>query len=316
MDRTLKKETNASLANVIGTAIQIPGVKVNRKAFLCEAFKTETNELLQVILDKGPLEAGISREQLRRKATRLVNERTLMSSGASFVAGIPGGLAMAATIPADMLQFYGMALRLAQELTYIYGESDLWNEGSLDTEKVTNQLIIYCGVMLGASGAVEAVRLMTSALAKQALKKIPQQALTKTFYYPIVKSVTKAFGGKMTKNIFAKGVSKAVPLIGGVVSGGLTLATMRPMGMRLADTLDEAHFAYTQEDFETDWKEVVEIYESEGENAEEIVVNEVKSEVPANDVMEKIAKAKSMLDAGIITESEFVDIKARLISQL
>ena len=37
----------------------------------------------------------------------------------SFAAGIPGGLAMAATIPADVAQFFGMALRLAQELAYL-----------------------------------------------------------------------------------------------------------------------------------------------------------------------------------------------------
>ena len=33
---------------------------------------------------------------------------------------IPGGIAMAATIPADTLQFFGVALRLAQEISYIY----------------------------------------------------------------------------------------------------------------------------------------------------------------------------------------------------
>ena len=34
---------------------------------------------------------------------------------------------MAATIPADVLQFFGMALRLAQELSYLYGAKDLCN---------------------------------------------------------------------------------------------------------------------------------------------------------------------------------------------
>lgn len=45
--------------------------------------------------------------------------------------------------------------------------------------------------------------------AKQALKKLTQKALTKTFYYSIVKSIAKAFGPKMTKEVFAKGVSKS-----------------------------------------------------------------------------------------------------------
>lgn len=320
---------NASLANVIGTAIQLPGVKVNRKAFLCEQFKGLGMDELKVILDEGPVAAGRPREELMKKATRLINDRTLKSGGMSFAAGLPGGLAMAATIPADMVQFYGVALRMAQELAYLYGEGDLWSDGMLDNEKVTNQLMLYCGVMLGATGAASTVRVLSSALAKQAIKKLPQQALTKTFYYPIIKSIAKFFGAKMTKDIFAKGVSKAVPLIGGVVSGGLTLATMKPMGKRLADTLDEAHFDYTQEEFEADWCDIVEVVEAEeaeASAAEEMpaaaVCGSAQATTPvtekpdAGDVMEKIAKAKAMLDAGIITEEEFAAIKARLISEL
>ena len=56
-----------------------------------------------------------------------------------------------------------------------------------------------------------------------------------------------------------RGVSKAVPILGGVVSGGITFATLRPMGQRLADTLDEAHFSYTEEEFHEDWEDIVEI---------------------------------------------------------
>jgi len=45
--------------------------------------------------------------------------------------------------------------------------------------------------------------------------------------------ILSAFGVKMTKDVFAKGVSKAVPVVGGVVSGGLTYATFKPMAKRL-----------------------------------------------------------------------------------
>ena len=221
------------------------------------------------------------------------------------MAGIPGGFAMAATIPADTLQFYAFALRMAQEIAYLYGEKDLFENGGLESERATNQLLLYCGVMLGASGAAQAVRLVSASLAKQALKKLPQMALTKTFYYPIVKSVAKALGARMTKGIFAKGVSKAVPLIGGVVSGGITMATMRPMGMRLVDTLDEAHFAYTQAEYDADMKIVM------AECAE--VEQEEKTVSPA---LKEIQKAKEMLDAGIITDAEFAAIKEKIISQM
>lgn len=45
-------------------------------------------------------------------ANKLIIKRTSQSSIASFVAGIPGGLAMAATIPADIMQFFGMVHKI------------------------------------------------------------------------------------------------------------------------------------------------------------------------------------------------------------
>lgn len=314
-----KNESNVSLESVISTAIQIPGVKVNRELFLRERFQKESKELVDQIVELGPVDAQVSQDTLRKMAKRLINERTLVSTGASFAAGLPGGLAMAATIPADMLQYYGVALRMAQELSYLYGEGDLWNGDFLDNDKVTNQLILYCGVMLGATGAAQAVRVMSSALAKQIMKKLPQKALTKTFYYPVVKTICKFFGVSMTKNVFAKGVSKAVPILGGVVSGGITFATLRPMGQRLADTLDQAHFSYTEANFQEDWQDIVEVSENEAvvfsSNPEENTAAPEAS-VISDDICEKIAKAKALLDAGVLTEQEFAEVKAKLIAKL
>lgn len=307
-----KTETKSlpSLVGVISTAIQIPGVKVNRNAFLEEQFKDAPPETLEAVLSVGPVEAGCSRKELRKIACRLVQKKTLLSTGASFLAGIPGGFTMAATIPVDMLQFYGVALGLAQEVSYLYGAGDLWSGDILDEEKVTNQLILYCGVMLGASGAAQTIRVLSSSLAKQALKKLPQQALTKTFYYPIIKSIAKAFGTKMTKEVFAKGVSKAVPIIGGVVSGGITFATLRPMGMRLVDTLEEAHFTYSKADFESDWSDIMQANEVETDSEKTVESENM------NPVLDKIQRAKEMLDDGVLTAEEFSKIKDRLISEM
>ena len=132
------------LEEIITHAVQIPGVKVNRNQFLAEQFANKATDNLEEILDKGPIEAGITREDIAGIAKKLILTRTSQSSIASFVAGIPGGLAMAATIPADILQFFGMSLRLAQELSYLYGAQDLWNDGKVNDEKVKNQLILYC----------------------------------------------------------------------------------------------------------------------------------------------------------------------------
>ena len=339
MDTTSVNSTAVSLSDVVSTAIQVPGVRVNRNSFLCDAFKEVDKDSLQSIIEKGPVEAGVGRGVLKQKAHKLIQSRTAISTGASFAAGLPGGLAMAATIPADMLQFYGVSLRMAQELAYLYGETDLWEKDLLDRDKVTNQLILYCGVMFGATGASQSVRLLSSAMAKQAMKKLPQQALTKTFYYPVIKSIARFFGVSMTKSTFAKGVSKAIPIVGGIVSGGITLATLAPMGLRLADTMEQAHFGYDEESFQADWQQVLQVIDQEEKaDAQQTASpsvrekSRIKVQAPSwikkvkeshlakekadDSAMDEIRKAKQMLDEGILTEEEFAQVKAGILKTL
>lgn len=58
----------------------------------------------------------------------------------------------------------------------------------------------------------------------------------------------------MTKGVFAKGISKIIPVIGGIFSATITLASMYPMGNRLIDALDEAAFVYDKDKLQADLK--------------------------------------------------------------
>lgn len=330
---------NISLEDIITTSIKIPGVKVNRDKFLAEQFAgTGTN--VQDIINLGPIEAGIAREDISNTANKLIIKRTSQSSVASFVAGIPGGLAMAATIPADVMQFFGMALRLAQELSYLYGGGDLWVDGQIDDEKVKSQLIMYCGVMFGVSGAVSGVRVLSTQIAKTTLKKLPQKALTKTFWYPMIKQIGKALSIKVTKATVAQGVSKAIPVIGGVISGGLNFASMMPMAKRLSTALDKAAFDYNEDEYEADLDIIDKmasgevIVEDESDKKEEIkqklseTINDAKKGVSniigkfgqknnsaqKSDPIEDIKKFKELLDIGVITQEEFDKKKKELLN--
>lgn len=321
------------LEEIICKAIQIPGVKVDRNKFLAEIFSSKV-DLLENIINNGPIEVGITREEINNIANRLIMKRTSQSSIASFAAGIPGGLAMAATIPADILQFFGMSLRLAQELSYLYGADDLWENGKIDDDKVKNQLILYCGVMFGVSGAVSGVRVLSTQIAKTALKKIPQKALTKTFWYPIIKKICSFVGYTLTKKTLALGVSKAIPVIGGVISGTINFASMMPMARKLNDTLDNATFDYSEEEFNRDIEllsnETGKVSEEDKQSFKEKFVvgfnktknsvsnlfsklgdNKDKSEI---DPIEEIKKYKELLDSGIINQEEFNKKKKDLLN--
>ena len=321
------------LEEIICKAIQIPGVKVYRNKFLEEIFSSKV-DLLENIINNGPIGVGITREEINNIANRLIMKRTSQSSIASFAAGIPGGLAMAATIPADILQFFGMSLRLAQELSYLYGADDLWENGKIDDEKVKNQLILYCGVMFGVSGAVSGVRVLSTQVAKTALKKIPQKALTKTFWYPMIKKICSFVGYTLTKKTLASGVSKAIPVIGGVISGTINFASMMPMARKLNDTLDNATFDYSEEEFNRDiellsnetgkvskedkqsFKEKFVVGFSKTKNSvsnlfSKLGDNKDKSEI---DPIEEIKKYKELLDSGIINQEEFNKKKKDLLN--
>ncbi|MGO4497332.1 hypothetical protein AB4114_15760 [Paenibacillus sp. 2RAB27] len=109
------QQSNNTFELVLVNALKVPGVKVNRKEFLAHTLADYANsEQLAAVLDKGPVEAGIPLSIINKVAKSLIEKRTMQSTAVSFAAGLPGGLAMAATIPADTLQFFGVALRMAQ----------------------------------------------------------------------------------------------------------------------------------------------------------------------------------------------------------
>ncbi len=334
-EKNLEKEV--ALEKIITSAVQIPGVKVDRKKFLAETFANH-EVIMEDIFELGPIEVGISQEDLSKFANKLILSRTGQSSIASFVAGIPGGLAMAATVPLDVLQFFGMAIRLAQELSYLYGADDLWQNGQLDDEKVKNQLLLYCGVMFGVSGAVSGVRVLSTQIAKTTLKKLPQKALTKTFWYPMIKQIGKAIGVKVTKSTVAKGISNAIPVIGGVISGSMNFASMLPMANRLQSALESANFGYTEEDLEKDIDiieatdftdepdELEDIKAKVVENGKKLGNNisnlfskkkkEAKASSQAEDPFEAIKKLADLKDMGILSQEEFDTKKAELLTKI
>ena len=311
---------------ILTLALKTPGIKVDREEFLRkELIQYVSGGKVDEAIKTSTIEADIDITILNKMAKNLINKRTTQTSSASFFAGLPGGIAMAATIPADTLQFFGVALRLAQELAYIYGYKDLWMDGEIDDERVKNELTIFLGAMFGIGGASTTLRLISTNISKQVLKKLPQKALTKTIYYPIIKKIAAAIGIKMTKQTFAKSISKTVPIIGGVISGGITYASMKPMGNKLKDALiNSVNKDYTIEDMEKDISDLEkETGETIGVNFQDDSVIDVEFTTNTNestksdsfDLANEIMKFKNMLDNGIITEEEFKQIKQDLIQK-
>lgn len=104
------------------------------------------------------------------KAT--INYHTTIATGLSIAAGLPGGWWMAATIPADLAQFYAQIIIVAQKLAYIYG----WGDFSTNeiSDEYRNMITLFIGVMSRAEVAEEGVKIVAEITAKQVAKKLPQ----------------------------------------------------------------------------------------------------------------------------------------------
>ena len=163
-------EGRSNVEVILANILKTPGIKVDRRQFLSTTFKSKNQEQFDALIKKGPIEAQISQHELSKIAKNLINKRTAQSTSASFLAGLPGGIVMAATIPADVAQFFAITLRLAQELAYLYGYEEIWIEDNIVDEKVMNEMILFLGVMFGVSGSTTILKLVSSGLSKQIMK--------------------------------------------------------------------------------------------------------------------------------------------------
>jgi hypothetical protein len=110
-------------------------------------------------------------------------------------------------------------------------------EGQALDDATRGILVLFLGVMFGVRGASDAIAKVSTQVAATVARRLPRQALTKGAVYPVVKKVAGYLGVAMTKETFGKSVAKAVPLVGGVVSGGITLASYVPMCRKLKNHL-------------------------------------------------------------------------------
>lgn len=221
---------------VMNAALSMPMVKVDRTAFLTKEFSMYDNA--DQLRDKRPIDL-FDAEAIERAARGVINSHLTTATVTSTAAGIPGGLAMAATMPADIAQYYWHVLVVAQKLGYLYGWPDLLDDKGQITEGTRNVLTLFVGVMFGAQAASKLVGEIAKQVSLQAAKRLPQQALTKTIYYPVVKQVAKWIGVKMTKDTFGRSVGKAIPILGGVLSGAITAFSFKPMAEKLQKHLRE-----------------------------------------------------------------------------
>lgn len=220
---------------IMQRAASLKVVKINRGDFLRSEIKRRFPEIdADFAVETTPAETGIAPEDLDRMAIDVIDLETKKCAGLSFLAGIPGGLAMVGTVPADLAQYFAHVMRIEQKLAYIYGWQTFLNEEDEVDDETVMKLVVLMGVMMQVGGAANAVTTFAANTARAGIEKaIQKQALTKTFWYNPMKKVLRYLGVNLTKQTFAKTASKVVPVIGGAISGGMTYMAYKPGAERL-----------------------------------------------------------------------------------
>ena len=251
---------------VMAAAMAIPGVKVERKEYLsmtlmhyCEV------DVLKDIIDGHRPSDFIDKSVLEQLAKSVINKHLREVTAISAAMGLPGGWFMAGTIPTDIAQYYYHVFKLAQKLAYIYGFPEFTDsEGNL-TQEAQNTLTLSVGAMMGVAIANEGIQQIAQRLSGEVVKRLPQKALTQTVIYPIVKQVAKWIGIKLTKESFAKGISKVIPVVSGAISGGLTYVSFKKGAKKLHKALYDAHIIMgekaTKKDKEPEFASYTEVNE-------------------------------------------------------
>lgn len=225
------EKTNLTVEKLFSYVMEVPGIKVNRIQFLKNNFGNR-----QELLNCRPIDI-FPPEILDKRAKQVRKLHTSTATMASLVAGIPGGWAMLPAGFADIIQYYANSLILMQKLGYIYGWPDLQDANGNFSEETINIMLLYLGVSNGVGAANKFIQEAGEAVGKRAAKYIVNNPVTKDLWYQVLKKLLDFFGKKLTKEGAAQIAKKAVPILGAVISGGLTLTTFSIENKRLQKNL-------------------------------------------------------------------------------
>lgn len=245
-----------TVENVLTAALGMPGVRIDREEFLRKELSGYCPQrVVKEAVRTNPAQAGVSKARINQISKKVIETESLKVTAVSLAASIPSSLAAPAVVgavTADITWYFVHILRVVQELAYLYGFPEFeFGEDKLPPETM-DTIMVFLGVMFEVQGASSALRKLANAFAQHLAKRLAQRALTKVVIYPVVNKVAQKIGIRIGKQLFADSIASSIPLAGGFLSGGLTLATFRPCCFRLRKALmgyelsDPAYYRKTE----------------------------------------------------------------------
>ena len=201
-----------SLAEVLSQAQHLPGVAIARDAYLREALARRPAAVREAAILTTPRDAGVSMRELSRLARRQQGRETRRTTALSFAAGFVGGPAAAATIPADLAQFYGHLMRMIQMLSYLFGWRDTWaiEPGGMSDE-TKRAYLLFIGVCAGDEVA-------DALLERLAPQRPCGGVLSALAHDEAVAEIEGRLAERMARRVSGQVVGKSIPVAGAIIS--------------------------------------------------------------------------------------------------
>lgn len=233
---------NETWIKFLNGILKMPGAKIDRVSFLCKTFKDLSEDELKVCVNDSPAKV-VNAKVINTKANSVINSHTTKVTALSAAAGIPGGFAMLATIPADLANYYFHIVAVGQKLGYLYGFPDMVDGHGNLTEDGEIMLTAFIGVM----NKVEMANELIKKLAVEVSKRISEETATrvvgnfmsKQIVAQGVETIAKKLGTQITSKTASRSITKAIPFVSGLICGGITYATFKPQAKRLHQSLKD-----------------------------------------------------------------------------
>lgn len=220
--------------------LKMPGAKIDRTTFLHKTFSGLSQDDLNVCINESPIKV-VDTCILDAKAISIINSHTAKVTAISTASGIPGGLAMAATIPADLANYYYHIVTVGQKLGYLYGFPDMVEPRGNLTEDGEIILTAFIGVMNKVEMANELIKKLAVELSKrfseETAARITGNFLSKQIVAQGVEIVAKKLGTQITSKTACRSITKAIPFVSGLICGGITYATFKPQAKHLHQSI-------------------------------------------------------------------------------
>lgn len=224
--------------------LQMPGAKINRESFLRKAFKGLPYEQMKICMSESPAKV-VSLHEIEKIATSVINSHTAKVTAVSFATGIPGGIAMLAAIPADLANYYYHVVAVGQKLGYLYGFPDMIDSRGRLTQDGEIMLTAFIGVMNKVEMAKELIKRIAIEVSHRISEETAVRVAENILQKQIVAQAVEVIASKLGKQIVAKnvgrGFAKAIPVVSGIICGGITYATFKPQSKRLHEALKNNH---------------------------------------------------------------------------